>query len=91
MEAVGSLLNSPVQKHDVAGSSNSLGVSRNRDSFGVQLSNAKAIEVARLLIPNTFGKRSELQTVVDYYDRYNNYTKGWKRWNHLNGEYDRRL
>ncbi len=74
--------------HRKRGHSSSSGVVTTRDNYALMLSNTKAVAAARLLIPVTYAKRAELEEVVNYYDTYNNYTKGWYRWLHVNDEYN---
>lgn len=69
-----------VHKTRDRGSINSFGVGTNRDHYVFRADNAKAIEICRKLIPVTFCKRKELEQVVAYYEKYNNFTKGWARW-----------
>lgn len=90
LDRIADQIGAKVYRHSAGGSVNSWGISVNRPSFMIRADNSKAIEIARRLIPVTHLKRNQLEEVVAFHDRFNNYTKGWCRWRHQNDEYDRR-
>lgn len=90
LDQVSHILIGTVRQSSKAGDVNKYGVRKTRDGFRLHWSNAEAIRVARILINHTICKREELEAIVSYYDKYNNYTKGWGRYADISDEYTRR-
>lgn len=88
LEAIGEVFELSVYLHKEAGTKNSQGINVNRDAYNLLASNSKAIIIAKSLIPVTHCKTKELQCVIDFYEKYSGYTKGWARYK--NDEYYRR-
>ena len=80
LDQIATVLDAKVYLHRKAGYSNDWDVRVNRNAYCLRASNSQAVRIAKLLIPVTVSKTRELEQVVEFYEQYNNYTKGWARY-----------
>lgn len=76
LKAVADFLDGKVNLHSMAGGANSYGVKRNRNSYQIAWSNREAIRVARILKDYSIARSGELSVIIDFYEKFANFTKG---------------
>lgn len=81
------LENGTLKKRSSAGEVNKYGVKTNRDGYQVAWSGAECVRVLSVLREYSIGKKVEIDLVLDFYNRYSNYTKGYNKGGE---EYERR-
>lgn len=87
LESVGKMLDGKVNLSGPAGSITKHGIRKTRDSYTILWTHKAAVRVGELLLPHLIIKRDEVNAVVNFHNKWNNYTKGWGRSSALSEEY----